>query len=211
MDDDAPRRTVPIKLDVPEQRRGDLHQTKTQFLYCANRTSEWAWRYDELCITSKSKAEDALYDDLREETDLTANLVQKGIRRAIQAVTGGVEKLKKGEKTSQPEFDSWSVVYDKRSATFNADHVTLSTPNGRIKTDYVLPPENERKDTLFGRYYESDDWDASSATLQYDEQEDTFFLHVASKTQTTRLTEQSAKKPSHLPAMTRTEWFLEWT
>jgi len=181
MDDDAPRRTVPIKLDVPEQRRGDLHQTKTQFLYCANRTSEWAWRYDELCITSKSKAEDALYDDLREETDLTANLVQKGIRRAIQAVTGGVEKLKKGEKTSQPEFDSWSVVYDKRSATFNADHVTLSTPNGRIKTDYVLPPEDEREDTLFGRYYESDDWDASSATLQYDEQEDTFFLHVALK------------------------------
>ncbi|MEF8781106.1 MAG: hypothetical protein V5A46_10545, partial [Haloferacaceae archaeon] len=44
--DDAPRRTVPIKLDVPEERRGDLHQTKTQFLHCANRTSEWAWRYD---------------------------------------------------------------------------------------------------------------------------------------------------------------------
>ena len=42
MDDDAPRRTVPIKLDVPDQRRGDLHQTKDQFLYCANRTSEWA-------------------------------------------------------------------------------------------------------------------------------------------------------------------------
>jgi hypothetical protein len=181
MDDDAPRRTVPIKLDAPEQRRGDLHQTKTQFLHCANRTSEWAWRYDEPCITSKSKAEDALYDDLREETDLTANLVQKGIRRAIQAVTGGVEKLKKGEKTSQPEFDSWSVVYDKRSATFNDDHATLSTPNGRVKTDYILPPEDEREDTPFSRYYESDDWDASSATLQYDEENDTFYLHVTLK------------------------------
>jgi len=40
--DDAPRRTVPIKLNVPEERRGDLDQTKTQFLHCANRTSEWA-------------------------------------------------------------------------------------------------------------------------------------------------------------------------
>jgi IS605 OrfB family transposase len=178
MDDDAPRRTVPIKLDVPEQRRGDLHQTKDQFLHCANRTSEWAWRYDEYCITSKSRAEDALYDDLREETDLTTNLVQKGIRRAIQAVTGGVEKLKQGEKTSQPEFDSWSVVYDKRSATFNPDHTTLSTPNGRVTAEYALPPEEEREDTPFGRYYENDDWDASSATLQYDEQEDTCFLHV---------------------------------
>jgi IS605 OrfB family transposase len=179
--DDAPRRTVPIKLDVPKERRGDLHQTKTQFLHCANRTSEWAWRYDEYCITSKSKAEDALYDKLREETDLTANLVQKGIRRAIEAVRAGVRKLKRGEKTSQPEFDSWSVVYDKRSATFNADHATLSTPNGRVTTEYVLPPEDEREDTPFSRYYESDNWDASSATLQYDEQENTFYLHVKLK------------------------------
>ncbi len=181
MGDHAPRRTVPIKLDVPEQRRGDFHQTKDQFLHCANRTSEWAWRYDELCITTKSKAENALYDDLRDETYLPANLVQKGIRRAIEAVKGGVEKLKKGEKTSQPEFDSWSVVYDKRSATFNDDHATLSTPTGRVTAGYVLPPENEREDTPFGRYYESDDWDATSATLQYDEQEDTFYLRVTLK------------------------------
>jgi putative transposase len=181
MDDDAPRRTVPIKLDIPEQRRGDFHQTKTQFLHCANRTSEWAWRYDDYCITSKSKADDALYDDLREETDLTSNLVQKAINRGIHAVTGGVEKLKQGEKTSQPEFDSWSVVYDKRSATFNDDHATLSTPNGRVKADYILPPEDERQDTPFGRYYESDDWDAASATLQHDEQEDTFSLHITLK------------------------------
>ena len=181
MDDDAPRRTVPIKLDVPEQRRGDLHQTKEQFLHCANRTSEWAWRDDELCITSKRKADDALYDDLRDETDLTSNLVQKAINRAIQAVTSGVEKLKQGEKTSQPKFDSWSVVYDKRSATFNDDHATLSTPNGRVKAEYVLPPEGKREGTPFGRYYESDDWDGSSATLQYDEQEDTFYLHVTLK------------------------------
>jgi putative transposase len=179
--DDAPRRTVPIKLDVPEERRGNLHQIKKQFLHCANRTCEWAWRYDDYCVTSKSKAENALYDELREETDLTANLVQKGIRRAIEAVDAGVEKLKQGEKTSQPEFDSWSVVYDKRSATFNADHATLSTPNGRVTCEYAFPPEDEREDTPFGRYYESEAWDASSATLQYDEQDDTFYLHVTLK------------------------------
>ncbi len=179
--DDAPRRTVPIKLDVPRERRGDLHQTKDEFLHCANRTSEWAWRYDDLCITSKNKAENALYSELREETDLTANLVQKGIRRAIEAVDAGVEKLKQGEKTSQPEFDSWSVVYDKRSASFNDDHATLSTPNGRVTTEYVLPPKEEREDTPFRRYYESDDWDASHATLQYDEQDNTFYLHVTLK------------------------------
>lgn len=77
-----------------------------QFLYCANHTSEWAWRYDEYCITNKNTVEQALYDALREETDLTANLIQKGIHRAIDAVTSGVEKLKQGKKTSQPSFDS---------------------------------------------------------------------------------------------------------
>ena len=92
-----------------------------------------------------------------------------------------MEKLNQGETTSQPEFDSWSVVYDKRSASFNDDHATLSTPNGRVTCEYVLPPEEGREDTLFGRYYESDDWDASSATLQYDEQKDTFYLHVILK------------------------------
>ncbi len=114
-------------------------------------------------------------------TDRTANLVQKGIRRAIEAVDTGVEKLKKEEKTSQPAFDSWSVVYDKRSATFYVDHATLSTPNGRVTAEYVLPPKEEREDTPFDTYYESEDWDASSATLQHDEQEDTFYLHVTLK------------------------------
>ncbi|MFB6284286.1 MAG: RNA-guided endonuclease TnpB family protein, partial [Halobacteria archaeon] len=92
------RRTVITKLDVSSDNKDVLHETKQQFLYCANETSEWAWRYDDYCITSKSKAEDHLYDRLKEETDLTANLVQKAIRRAIEAVKAGVEKLKEGEK-----------------------------------------------------------------------------------------------------------------
>ncbi|MFC6719054.1 RNA-guided endonuclease InsQ/TnpB family protein [Natrialbaceae archaeon GCM10025810] len=179
--DDAPRRTVPINLDMSSDREADLHHTKDQFLDCANQTSDWAWRYDDYCITSKAKAEKALYDDLKEDHDLTANLVQKAIRRAIEAVDAGVEKLKDGTKTSQPVFESWSVVYDKRSATFNADHATLSTVNGRVKADYVLPPEDERDETPFGRYYESDEWDASYATLQYDEGADEFYLHVTLK------------------------------
>lgn len=78
--DDVPRRTVPIKLDVPEERRGDLHQTKKQFLHCTNHTSEWAWRIDDYCVTSKSKAVDALYGELREETDLTATRYLAGWR-----------------------------------------------------------------------------------------------------------------------------------
>ena len=75
--------------------------------------------YDTNHVTSKAKAERALYDRLRDETDLTANLVQKGIRRAVEAVKSGVGRLKRGENTSQPHFSADSAVYDKRSATFH--------------------------------------------------------------------------------------------
>ncbi|MBP1922152.1 hypothetical protein J2751_001158 [Halorubrum alkaliphilum] len=54
--ENPPRRTVIIKLDVSSDDAEALHQTKDQFLACANRTSDWAWRRDEYCITSKNKA-----------------------------------------------------------------------------------------------------------------------------------------------------------
>ena len=65
--------------------------------------------------------------------------------------------------------------------TFNADHATLSTVDGRVDAEYVVPPESEREETPFGRYYDSDEWDASHATLQYDEIADEFYLHVTTK------------------------------
>jgi len=54
-------RTVKVKLDMPNPRRDDLHQAADQFRYCANQTSEWAWRTSasEYCVTSKAKAEEA--------------------------------------------------------------------------------------------------------------------------------------------------------
>ena len=170
-------RTVKVKLDVPDERCDDLHQTKSQFLHCANTTAAWAWRQpDEYCVTSKQDAESALYDRLRNETALTANLVQKGIRRAIEATKSGVARLKKGEKTSQPHFDAWSVVYDKRSATFHRDHVSLSTVNGRVECDYVLPEDPEG--TPIGEYLLNEDYEFRMSTLQYDHTTESFYLHA---------------------------------
>jgi len=170
-------RTVKVKLDVPDERCDDLHQTKHQFLHCANTTAEWAWRYpNDYCVTSKQKAEKALYERLRNETELTANLVQKGIRRAIEAIKSGVARLKKGDKTSQPHFDAWSVVYDKRSATFHRDHVSLSTVNGRVECDYVIPDDSER--TPIGEYLLNEDYDFRMSTLQYDRSTESVYLHA---------------------------------
>jgi len=157
--DDAPRRTVKIKLDVPEERRGDFHQTKTQFLPTAP-----ARGGDGDTTTTASK----------HPTRHHCQPVQK-------AVTSGVEKLEAGQEDESTRVRRMERRLRQRSATFNDDHATLSTPNGRVTVEYVLPPKEEREETPLGRYYGSDDWDASSATLQYDEQDDTFYLHVTLK------------------------------
>ena len=170
-------RTVKVKLDVPSERCDDLHQTKDQFLHCANTTAEWAWRHpNDYCVTSKQKAENALYEQLRGDTELTANLVQKGIRRAIEATKSGVVRLKKGDNTSQPHFDAWSVVYDKRSATFHRDHVSLSTVNGRVECEYVFPEDTEG--TPIGEYLLNEDYDFRMSTLQYDRSTESVYLHA---------------------------------
>src|SRR6056297_1545743 len=187
-------RTVKIKLDVSTERCDDLHQTKNQFLHCANTTAAWAWSHpNDYCVTSKQKAENALYDRLRNETELTANLVQKGIRRAIEATKSGVARLENDDNTSQPHFDAWSVVYDKRSATFNRDHVSISTVNGRVECDYVIPDDADG--TPIGEYLLNEDYEFRMSTLQYDRSTESFSLHARMR-QTTSEQEQSTTDSS---------------
>ena len=80
--------------------------------------------------------------------------MQKGIRRAVEAVTSGIARLKRGERTSRPHFTADSVVYDKRSATFSRDSVSLSTPDGRVECDYVLPDDTSKPPSK----YLTDEW-----------------------------------------------------
>jgi len=72
-------RTVKVKLDVPDERCDDLHQTKDQFLHCANTTAAWAWRHpDEYCVTSKQQAENALYERLLQRNSTHCEPRSKG-------------------------------------------------------------------------------------------------------------------------------------
>jgi transposase len=121
------------------------------------------------------KARDALYDRLREETRLTANLVQEAIRRAVHAVDSGVDRWKKGKRTNKPEFTSWSMVYDKRSVTFYRNKISLSTVNGRIGCDFELPADSP---TPYEEYVLSEDYEFRTSTLQYDQATDEFYFHV---------------------------------
>ncbi|GGL48716.1 RNA-guided endonuclease InsQ/TnpB family protein [Halocalculus aciditolerans] len=174
------RRTAHVKLIVPEEYRDDLHESSRQFLHCANRTTEFCWTdhsYTE-CITANTTARDALYDELRDETDLTANLVQEAIRRGVQAVTGCVERWKQGKRVSQPEFTSWSMLYDKRSATFYRNKVSLSTVNGRVECDFELPADSP---TPYEQYVLSEEFEFRASTLQYDAVNDEFYFHITTR------------------------------
>jgi len=172
-------RTVRVRLNVPDDRKSDLHATNSKFQYCANRTADWAWRYPEDdCVTSKNEAEDAIYDDLREETDyLHANFVQKAIKRATDDIDNCVDRLADGENTSKPEYDTFSIVYDKRAATYYRDKVSLATINGRVECDYDLPDNPDG--TPHGEYLLNDDYSFSTSTVHYDSESDEFYLHAA--------------------------------
>jgi IS605 OrfB family transposase len=172
------RRTAVIKLDVPSDAEAPLRETVEQFKHCANRASDWCWHGDDgYHVTSKAKAERALYDPLRDETALTANLVQKGIRRAVEAVKSGVERLKRGEKTSKPYFSADSAVYDKRSATFHRDYVSLSTVEGRVECDYILPDDPDRHPRT---YLEDEEYEFRMGHLQY--HDGAWYLHASMRT-----------------------------
>ena len=169
------RRTAVIKLDVPQDADASLRETVEQFKHCANTASKWCWHGDDgYHVTSMAKAERALYDQLRAETDLTANLVQNGVRRAVEAVKSGVARLKRGERTSQPSFSADSAVYDKRSATFHRDHVSLSTVNGRVACDYILPDDPERHPRT---YLQDEGYEFRMANLQ--RRTGVWFLHAS--------------------------------
>jgi IS605 OrfB family transposase len=172
-------RTVRVRLDVPNDRKSDLHATNSKFQYCANRTADWAWRYPkENCVTSKSEAEAAIYDELRKGTDsLHANLVQKAIKRATDDIDNCVDRLADGENTSKPEYDTFSIVYDKRAATYYRDKVSLATVNGRVECEYDLPDDPDG--TPHGEYLLNDDYSFTTSTVHYDSEADEFYLHAA--------------------------------
>jgi IS605 OrfB family transposase len=173
------RRTLPVKLLVADSDKGALLETIDQYKHCANTTSDHCWNEDGYKQTAKYAVKDELYHDLKAEHDLTANLVQQAIFQAVEAVKSGVERLEKNENTSQPEFTADTVRYDKRAATFHDEFVSLSTVDGRIEADYVLP--EDETNTPFDEYLTGDEWAFRTSTLHYDAFTDEFWFHIGFK------------------------------
>jgi putative transposase len=190
------RRTLPVKLVVADSDKNALLDTIDQYKHCANETSDHCWNDNDYKKTEKYAVKDELYHDLKAAHDLTANLVQQAIFQAVEAVKSGVERLRKAEDTSQPEFTADTARYDKRAATFHDDHVSLSTVDGRIEADYVLP--EDEADTPFDEYLNGDEWVFRTSTLQYKPFEDEFWFHIGFKReQETDSSQIDAAVPEH--------------
>jgi IS605 OrfB family transposase len=173
------RRTVPVKLDVTESDAVLLHGTIDQFRDAANYVVRHARNDDGYVITSKHRLHDRTYREVREATDLHANLVQAARSCAADALNSVVAKWKRGKHASLPRFTSPFLEYDKRSATFHDDYTSLSTVGGRITAEYILPGED--RDTPHSQYLFSDEYEKTGATLHYRETADEFYLHVRTK------------------------------
>jgi len=168
------RRTVPVKLSVPDDREYDLHQTIKQFNHACNYTVQNDKNDDGDLILNKSTIHDRVYHDLRDETDLPANLCVRAYSTAVESMKSTVADWKQGNSRPLPSFDQASAVYDKRTLTIKDNHCTLSTINGRVKAGFVLG-DYQRS------YLDDEDYEKRMGTLHYRPDEDAFFLHIVIK------------------------------
>jgi len=174
------RRTVPVKLDVSDSAAESLFATFAEFRFAANLVVQRARNDDGYVETSKQRLHERTYSEVRDRTDgLTANLVQAARSRAADAIKGVVARWSDGEYAELPTFAADFAEYDKRSATFYDDRVSLSTVDGRVEAEYVLPPETDG--TPFAGYVENDAFDVAGATLHH--RNGAFYLHLRAKTE----------------------------
>lgn len=171
------RRTVPVALDVDSDDAALLEDTVDTFLWSAQYVVDHAFE-GEYVTTSKIQLDEETYDDVREATDgFNGGLVQAARNKAAEACKSVVARWKNGKHASKPTFTSPHVVYDKRTATFHDDSVSLATTEGRIEADYILPDEDSN--TPHSEYFLSDEYEITGAELHY--RDGNWVLHVHCK------------------------------
>jgi len=173
------KRTAVVKLSVPDERRDDLKRTMNTFRDAAQRFADRGWDGDDngYVITSRSRLQPHIYDDIREDTGLHSDLTVAAVNHAADALTGCVDKMKAGERTSKPVFTSNTTVYNTSAISYFDGYCSLAAyGSGRVHAEYVYPDDSPQAE-----YMESDDWTKQGAKLRYDRQTDTCYLHVSVK------------------------------
>nr|WP_305882749.1 transposase [Haloplanus ruber] len=170
-------RNCEVKLTALEsEEEALLDKTFEQFRYSAQYVTNYGWSDNPAnIIDSKDELHDATYEDVRSQTDLTANHVQAARSLAAQALDSCTElHFEEDQSISKPTFRGSVVVYDNRTVTFYDDYCTLSTTEDRVSAEYVLP--EDATDTPFETYWNNPEWEQNSATLHKRDGE--YYLHV---------------------------------
>nr|WP_227379496.1 transposase [Haladaptatus halobius] len=170
------RRTVVVKLAVPNERRDDLCETTAQFQQAAQMVADRAFERDDdgYVITSKTKLHKLTYEQVREATnELNADLVCAARNYAADSVKGVTSAWQNGKYATHPRFTANTVVYNKNAVTYRDNHCTLAAINGRVKAEYILPPEGENPQT---EYLRDNEWELRESTLHY--RNGDYYLHV---------------------------------
>ena len=137
----------------------------------------WDGDNDGYVITSGNHLQRLVYDDIREDTGLHADLTVAAADHAANALDGCVEKMKDGERTSKPVFTSNTTVYNTNAITYFEGYCSLAAyGSSRVHAEYVYPD-----DSIQAKYMERDEWTKQGAKLRYDHQTDTYYLHVSVK------------------------------
>ncbi len=172
-------RTAVVKLSVSNDRRDDLKRTMNTFRDASQRFADRGWEGDDdgYVITSGNHLQRLVYDDVREDTGLHADLTVAAANHAANALDSCVQKMKEGERTSKPVFTSNTTVYNTNAITYFDGYCSLAAYGGsRVHAEYVYP-----EDSIQVEYMESDEWTKQGAKLRYDRQTDTYYLHVSVK------------------------------
>lgn len=180
-------RTAPLPTRVSGDTVQALHDTAEQYYWCQNETVDYCWpdtpKQPSDLITTKREVRDAIYGRLKDETDLNANLVQAAIKQTVENIDGLKTDWKNGRRISKPEYDhsedGWSMLFDKRSATFRKWKADLSLADGnRHETRFVLP---ESLDNPYGEYVLSDVFEYRTLRIVYRQDgpsDHEFYAHV---------------------------------
>jgi IS605 OrfB family transposase len=186
------QRTAVVKLFVPDERCDDLKRTMNTFRDAAQRFADRGWKGDDdgYVITSRSRLQPLVYDEIREDTGLHSDLTVAAVNHAADALTGCVDRMKEGERTSKPVFTSNTTVYNTNAISYFDGYCSLAAyGSGRVHAEYVYPDDSPQAE-----YMESDEWQKQGAKLRYDRQTDTYYLHVSVKQERDESSEEAESR-----------------
>lgn len=169
---DFSTKTVCVKLDVPKEDYSTLKETFKQFNYAVQYVIDEGWDKNGKKNYSKHELHKKTYNEVREKTDLVANLVQAARNRGAECIKRCVQDWSNGKKATKPEAGKFSsVVYDKRTVTVKERKCSISTVDGRKHYDYILGEYQKE-------HLDDPNYDWRSATLNYDQKSEEFYLNI---------------------------------